>query len=330
MRITEDEIRRIIHEEIIREARGAEARERARRDKLFQILPAATLERMDLLAARMESLEHLKIYKQFMRSFGGDAVTRLEHDADLLGRFAGGILKDYVRSGEQPEPADAGMISNLFNRADATPDETGISWFDGTCYRGEVIQATTLARGLDVAAQAASKRKPGWMSDPIGKVRGEIAVTPSIRNYYDFVDWENRDFFVSFSASRSSAKIFTGSGRAGFGYWAMKSIDLNGPIAVVNPLFECRVTSPGAVIDPRRRAESIDRSMNEGLHEVVGCPYISRDIEIQRIFIPYEELERGVDSVGGDLISYLNKLDESRLHLDAEGDYIVIDFRNRL
>jgi len=333
-------LREMIREEILREFWGKDPRAAARRNihNILAPLPLEIRNRIgrDLERAKdAESLQgkYLAFYKHFKQYPVAESIFNA--DPDLLGRIAGGVVKDYTWGGSNPRQENAAAVKELIDAADSYFDETGIKWFSGTCYRGLVMLANRFMKHVDKESFEKSKEAPGWFSDPVGRFRGESTLYPMTSNYYQFTERKSLSpaFFISFSASRDTAKRYTEAGSAGFGYWADYVKTHGGKeIGIINPLFECEVSRGSkAVIDPRVRTTSIQRDMNEGLDEIIACPYIDNSITIRRIFIPYEELEEAMQAFGKTekplVKSYRKKLDERLILTYVEGDDLVIDLR---
>lgn len=326
MRLKESEIRQLIREGLF----GSDTPDPGDiKREIRKSLPPSVIDKMESNIQRIKLGNHLRFYRWFKDEFGALADTRFRIDPGLLGTLAGGVAKDYVLIGKKPDPEDARVVKELMDAAAAVPDVTGISWFMGTCYRGMVMPALRFIKGVDASAFEESKEEPGWFSDPIGRFRGETTLYPMVSNYYDFAKRKQQDFFISFSTKKSTARSFTEEDHA-YGFWARAAEETGREnVEVVNPLFECRPLGAGAILDPRVRAKTIDREMNEGLNEVLGCPYIDKSIQIDRIFIPYESLEKSIEKFGrGKLKSYREKLSERRIQTYIAGEDLVIDRRD--
>jgi hypothetical protein len=329
MRITESKFRQIVREELINEAWFQDPDAQRQKELKNFYLTHPDMERRIKKKLNNQLLgKHLSFYKWIKDQFGYTGDVLLDMDTKLLGQIAGGILKDYTIGGVNPVPDDAVIIENLINKANANASVTGVKWYSGICYRGLVMKTETFAKGVDASGMQAAKAKPGAFTNPVDWFRSEITVEPKISNYYEFADRKTHDFFISFSTDRSAAKKFTQAEHA-FNYWHNAAQNSQKrELSVINPLLECQTKLRESVVDPRVRAGSIDNSMQEGLNEVLACPYISKGLEIQRIFIPYENLERGLNMMGkkqSKLKSYLQN--ETRTQTYIEGDDLVIDLR---
>lgn len=330
MRITESKFRQIIREELINEAwfQDPDAQRQKALKSFYLTHPAGMEYKVKKELNKPLNGKHLSLYKWLKNQFQGAADELLNVDTKLLGQIVGGILKDYTINGVNPASDDAEIIEELINRANANASVTGVKWYSGICYRGLVMTTETFAKGVDTSGMQAAKARPGAFTNPVDWFRSEITVEPKVSNYYEFADRKKHDFFISFSTDRSVAKNFTQKEHA-FDFWHRTA--QNSPkreLSVINPLLECQTKQRGSVVDPRARAGSIDNSMQEGLNEVLACPYISKGLEIQRIFIPYENLERGLNKMGkkqSKLKSYLQN--ETRTQVYIEGDDLVIDLR---
>ena len=332
-------LREMIREEILREFWKDPKREAHK--KIHNIISVLPLEMRGKISNSIEISQnselmngkYLSFYRRFRQYPVSDSI--LNADPEFLGRIVGGVVKDYTWNGSNPRKENAQIVAELIDTSEKHFDVTGVKWFSGTCYRGLVMLANRFMKHVDKESFEKSKEAPGWFSDPIGRFKGETTLYPMTSNYYKFTERANLEpaFFISFSAKKGTAKRYVEAGSSGYGYWAdLAKTHGKREVGVINPLFECEV-SPGskAVIDSRVRATSIQRDMNEGLDEVVACPYIDDSITITRIFIPYEELEEAMQSFGetenSPIKSYRDKLDERRILTYVEGDDLIIDFR---
>lgn len=330
--ITENQLRQIIKEELLREFWGnSEKESNLNLRRAFHKMSADKIlgsMETDLLKLKEGSSgKYVAFYKFFTKKYDAWYKLRFDNDPYLIGRLAGGTIKDYVLHGVNPKAEDKAVVEQMFDFASEHSKETGMSWFNGDCYRGLVMPAKKFMKNVELKEFEKTKETPSWFSDPVGRWRGETSISPIEKNYYKFASQPTLSFFISFSTNRDTAKKFTAKKHA-YDYWhGQAQAHGKKDVEVINPMFECAATSH-AVIDPRARAKSIDKEMNEGLNEVVACPYISQSLYIKRIFIPYENLEQALSQMQGTpLKSYRAQLAEQKIDTYIEGNDLILDFR---